>query len=625
MPEIDLTTIQQGDVDPKVLEVYKILKRFLENPDRRWWEKDIYEKGWKAVRESEIWDDKDKKAMQEKDQVPLNLNNLSKGVQGSVAVVAAKKPGVICKPIGSSDLYVAELFQRGISYVWDQNRGTRVVQNFIEDCKIGGMGRIDAKFDDSKGIYGKIVFTDEHPDTVYWDNKGKLSESHILKAHLVSKSYAKEAYEDVTDEDLAYKGPEKETTKNVPDGKTGQDNYAVPDSGPKPTVANIEDEPEDIWEIEAWLYKKKREYWVISGDPAQPEAIKKEIFETKGEAEGAIKAYAAQGAVAQLWPRVVEKRIQRIIIGKKLVSEEENPYGIDADGAPVMGCVLLPHDRTLRGMPTCPTFRAMELQKERNKRRMQAIYVVSKQTDAPITTVQGYKWVKDAKHGDMLITEKGIPYPPSRLAPGVSAAELLLLEKEAKTDIDDEYDTTDVMRGKMPPGDPSGRVVLALQDSGGMMSLPFSGSVEDALTSLIKVIVALMLRHWQPFMWKRLIEEDEWGTWQPDKEQQIDDSGRPIQPPPDVIQMKWQRALDLIANEGMNLIDLDVKVMAGSTMPTNRMAKQAVAMDMMKIGAYDAQAVLESIDDPKAEVVAQRIQKQREMEMQAAMAKGAGK
>ena len=625
MPEIDLKALSMGEINPKVLEVYKIFKRFMENDDRKWWEQEIYEKGWRAVRESEIWEDKDKKAMDEKGQVPLSLNNLSKGVQGSVAVIAANKPGIICKPIGSSDLYVAELFQRGISYVWDQNEGPQVAYNFAEDAKIGGMGRIDAKFDDSKGIYGKICFRDEHPDTIYWDNKGKLEESHIIKAHLVTKSYAQEQYEDVTEDDLSYKGPEKETTENVPDGKIGRDNYAIPDDGPKPTVLNVDEEAEDIWEIEAWLYKKAREHWVISGDPSDPENIKKEIFTEKSKASDKVKEYGAQGIPAQVWSRVVEKRVQRIIIGKKLVSETENPYDIDADGEPVMGTILLPHERTLRGMPVCPTFRCLELQREKNKRRMQAIYVVSKQTDAPITTVQGYKWVKDAKHGDMLITEKGIPYPPSRLAPGVSAAELLLLEREAKTEIDEEYDTTDVMRGKMPPGDPSGRVVLALQDMGGMMSRPFTVCFETAFTRLGKVLVALMLKHWQPFMWKRLIEPDEMTTWQPDKEKKFDEMGKQITPDPDAVAAKWQNALDLIANKGISLVDLDVKVMAGSTMPTNRMAKQANAIELVKAGVFDAEAALEYVDDPHKDQVVARMAKKQEAVMQMQLSKGAGK
>jgi hypothetical protein len=92
------------------------------------------------------------------------------------------------------------------------------------------------------------------------------------------------------------------------------------------------------------------------------------------------------------------------------------------------------------------------------------------------------------------------------------------------------------------------------------------------------------------------------------------------------IAAKWQAALELIRPQdtgkpsGLSLIDVDVRVAAGSTMPTNRMARAAVAMDMVKIGIYDPQAALEYLDDPKSEQIVARLNANKQAQMQAEMA-----
>ena len=96
------------------------------------------------------------------------------------------------------------------------------------------------------------------------------------------------------------------------------------------------------------------------------------------------------------------------------------------------------------------------------------------------------------------------------------------------------------------------------------------------------------------------------------------------------IQNRWQQALDLIrpqdptAEPGISLLDVDVRVAAGSTTPTNRMARAALAMDMVKMGIYDPQAALDYIDDPRKEQIVKRIQAREQSAMQAQMMQKGG-
>jgi hypothetical protein len=664
MPEIDLKKIENSGVPQDVLDVYKRVKRFfVDDTDRKTW-KDNRKKNWSAAypldtEEEGIWTAKEKEAMTKKGQIPIGINDLAKGVQASCAVLTAKSPGLNFSPIGSSDLYVSELFKRGWDYVLARNGGAVTFYDFVQESKVGALGCLEAKHDNSKGIYGKICIGELDPTSYYFDKKAKHRDHSDVcfgKAHLVTKKYALETYEGLTEDDLNFSPISKDEAeaKSKDDYVAGKDNYALAD-GKKSGLPEADDEEdENVWEIEDWELARVKELWVMIPSQEKPGEFDREVYKTKAEAEAKGWVFdkgektatkdsptmsqdpmtgepvQGMGAVqAVIWPRRVEKRIQRIIVGKKKVIEEENPFGVDADGEPILNIITLPHDRTLSGYPTCPTSRAYEITRSRNKRRMQSIYVVSENINAPIQMPPGAKWVKDEEHGDWIQLSRDSSTAASRLLPGTTSGELVNMEQRDKEDINDEYDMPEVFRGKTPQGQTNiaGRTVLALQESVGVMSQPFTLVVESALERLGKAVAALMLKTWPKSMWMRLIEPDEMGTWQPEKEkQQVDpQTGQPQQPEPGIIQQKWADAIARITGEDgkepMSMIDLDVKVIAGSTMPTNRMAKAGMAMEMMKIGAYDAEAVLKFIDDPLKDEVIERLDRKRQEEMQA-MAQG---
>jgi hypothetical protein len=127
-----------------------------------------------------------------------------------------------------------------------------------------------------------------------------------------------------------------------------------------------------------------------------------------------------------------------------------------------------------------------------------------------------------------------------------------------------------------------------------------------------KAVAALMLKTWPKSMWLRLVDEDDMGTWQPEKEKQVDPNGQQQPPEPGMIEQRWMDAIARITGDDengidpMTMIDLDVKIIGGSTQPTNRMLKQGVAMEMVKNGIYDAEAALEYTDDPLKDKVIER-------------------
>ena len=302
MDTIDTKKLEDAGAPKEVVEVYKLLKIYREDEDRRWWKDEVYEKGWESTYENKLWDDDEEKQMADKGMIPLTTGDLHKGVQGSVAVATANKPGIQIKPVGSGDLYVAELLQRGFDYVWEVNRGDKRLQRFVKYNKVGAVSVLDAKYDQSKGVYGKIEIKNLKPVYVYWDKDAEeddLSDVPIIKASQITRSYAKENY-DVTDDDLNYaplEGDEDEAGKGS--YNTGEDNYVdASKSGDKTIEPADGQEKKDIWEIEAWLPKKRKEFWVVYAPADNPIDIKKKAFDKEDEATALEAQLTAQGAVA---------------------------------------------------------------------------------------------------------------------------------------------------------------------------------------------------------------------------------------------------------------------------------------------------------------------------------------
>jgi len=652
MPDIDLISVKaDNSVKPDVLEVYVSLSAYMGSVYREKW-KTQRELAWKAVAESEIWTDEEKKEMTNKGQAPLSTAKLSKGVQGSAAIATANRPAVQVSPVGTGDLYVAELLKRGMYHIWDKNDGNGVVYDAVEEMKTAGLMFIDSRLNPSKGLYGKIEFEECDPLDFYFSPKSRkydLSDTHIIKAILRTKKYIKDRYGDIPEDDLKFQrqpASDKEDEKKKSAGNDG-DNYA---SDEKEHIPGSEElAPEEYWEIEAWMLKTVRENWIVQfgddGKGSDPIEVRKMEPEEYTEIEKRLKAEKqkidpegmteVEPNKLYLWKRTLEKREQRVIVGKKLIEKSENPYGVDADGNPIIPIIARKHDRTLNGYPTCPTFKALPWAKEKSKARMQYNFAVSHMTSAPIREPIGCKWIGNPGSPDSrVIVPKDAAFPPDRMSPGSMDVGLMLQrEQAADADIQDIYDLQDVMIGKNPAGNEkmAWRAVWALQEAGGTMSQPHIRKVESAITQLGKTVIAIAIRHWPRQQWERLLEEDEWSRWMPEEDkgrlekESADQGGEfDIEKEPDVqeqIRQKWGRALELIETEKVDLLKYDVSIHAGSSMPTNRMMKQQIAMDMVSAGIYDQQAALEYVDDPKKDEITARTKAMQQQAMTEAATK----
>lgn len=663
METIDLKKIK-GDKasDKRVIEVYSLLKRYMEAPERAKWERRRKD-SWAAVAENEMWSDEEKAEIYKSRQIPIVVNKLNKGVQGSAAIVTASKPGIEIHPVGSGDLFVADLLKRCSDHIWEKNHASDSAYEGVEEAKVGGLAWWEVRLNRNAGFLGKIEINEVSPDYVYFDAESRkydFSDTHIIKARLRTRNYIKENYPKLKDDDLEFHDapPAEETGTQKSEGLTSGDNYAESPKDDAPASWESGEKPE-IWEIEAWLLKTIREVFLVVVDQQTGEAeqhlLDPSMVIEQGEqkrilrpdAEGKLTEVPIDNRTTFLWERVGEKRVLRLVVGKKLmpqrnrdnaeVMEWVNPYGEDSDGEPVMPLIGLRHNKTLSGYPTSPTFFALPINKEKNKARMQYTHAISHNTNAPIGWMSGkVKWTgPPGTPGSTFVYDQAAGQMPVMRLPGGAVDLGLIVQREQMADsaIDDQYDLYDVMRGKLNPGEdkPSGRMVLALQDMAGTMSKPFVRRLESALVRLAKATLSIALEYWPRSQWERLLEPKEKPGWQPKTKEEMETVDEQSMMELARMSQGYQQALEAIRPNdperpaGISMLDLDVKITAGSSMPTNRMAKEEIAIEKYKVQLYDRRAALEYAEDPKAEEIARRMAKQEEAAMAAAAEKAMNK
>jgi hypothetical protein len=77
---------------------------------------------------------------------------------------------------------------------------------------------------------------------------------------------------------------------------------------------------------------------------------------------------------------------------------------------------------------------------------------------------------------------------------------------------------------------------------------------------------------------------------------------------------RWEGAIEKVTMEGISIVDFNVAITAGSSLPTNRLLKEETARENYKMGLYDRRAALEHSGEPHAKEIAARMDK-RELEM----------
>jgi len=206
------------------------------------------------------------------------------------------------------------------------------------------------------------------------------------------------------------------------------------------------------------------------------------------------------------------------------------------------------------------------LQREYNRTRGQIIESKNRMAKPQLTAEQGSLDPNKvtSEPGQIILYRPG--FTPPQPLPLQSIPNYVLEEQDRiKQDMDDISGQHDVSRGQVPPGVTAATAISYLQEQDeSMLSYTFD-SLEEGVEKVAFQTLCYVKQYWDTPRKVKVTGED--------------------------------GSFDVLAFEGSDLRDnTDIRVEAGSSLPTSRAAKQAFIMDLMKMGFIDPNKGLEVME-----------------------------
>ena len=562
--------------DDLAKEVYKLFKKSRDSEVRTKWLAEL-EKNFEFY-ENEQWDAAKKKEMEDAGLPVLTINHIMPTVRRKVGFMTDSRPEIKVLPIGKEDVIGADVIGQGVMKIWDDSQGSDVTFDVCVDSENAGLGWYDVDVDETNAILigkrdSRTVFPDPRSRHKFFDDA-----SYIIFSDTITKAEAEDEY-DVDQGELSTEGESWIKEQGISGGPRRVD-YQQKRSG------DVDSDTEESMTrvIDAWIFEVVGKNFLAWEGDTNIKMLKEDSDEDlQALREELDKLSQEKGKKYDIIKRKIKQVRHILAVGGVLKTNEVNPLGYDCRFRPLIPAVCIPC------IPKSDTALSAGLvsflrspQEELNKARSQAIYYISVATGSPWQAEQGQlvegtdDFNKRASIPNTLILrQKGTP-PLERSGPPAFPQGYFTREDRSKQDIEFISMVNEVLSGEPPGANASGKMVLALQEYATMSLKPSIRSEEAAIERLGRVVLAFMKKYWTAidFMMMRA----------------------------DITQ---EQAIEIMNNLVNSRWDL--KVTAGSTLPSNRIAKLEYALEMRKEGIYDAEAVLKYSDDPNADEVLSRM------------------
>lgn len=535
----------------------------------------------------------------------LPVVKVSRGTTNALrfaSILTASRPELKAVAKGRGDGGVASLIGRAYQKIWEENRAHKINFRVVLALIREGLSHFNMKVE-RYGLAGDVRIKISKLDAkkVYYDPE--TSEDNLedwryrVVARAITPKEAKELY-NLKDEELYYEiavKPEDSDTAGDHDSKPGGSYDDVP-SGQKKDIKRI------IWELEYWERSKRQAKYILDLDTlkAMPRT---DTLATDNQTK--IQAFAAAPSNTPLPDRfkditVTESDLKYYLVcGKKIIVEALNPNGKDQLSEPVDPIIEIVNIPIGETYPRGNMFFADGPLQEMSKRRAQSIAVVSSTLGSPIVVKKGTvnisEWEKKiTKPREILEYDSDDPSDrPSTLYQNIpDLSRVFMLEDRANQDLDDVFNLSPVLKGEAETGRMSGRLASMLREFGMEGNSYLLASMEEAYRRIGVCLIVMALNEWPFHYWERLIEDE-------DKDEQ----GKLL--------TGIQVALQKLQAKDVSVIDYDIGIRSGSSLPSSRMARLDFAVELSREpvhpdAVYDVEAVLSYIDDPQAEAVLRR-------------------
>jgi len=533
------------------------------------------------------------------------------------SILTANRPELKAIAKGRGDGAIATLIGRAYKKIWEENnaqmKNFRVVLALIRE----GLSGFNCK-SEKVGLAGdvNIKIGRLNSQKTYYDPETEEDNLEDWKYRFLARAMTPEEAKGLyglAEDELYY-----ELAKKPDDKETGTDHDSIPggsyDDAPG---GQAKERKRTVWELEYWeKLTYTRKLWFDQVTSKAFPRVDKEKQDNKIKMTWAYKNPSEIPINERFQPIEIKQRELRykLIAGKKIVIQTTNPYGLNQLGEPVDPAIEIVNIPIGETYPRGNMYYAIWPLKEISKRRGQSIAVVAATTGSPIvakkSTVNIAEWQKKLSKPREVLEWDGEPEDkPSPLYTNLpDLSRVFVLEQRAESDLNDVFNLTPILKGETETGRMSGRLAAMLKEFGMEGNSYLITALEEAYRKLGVCLIVMALREWPFHYWERLIE---------DEDRQKDEQGNvTAQVLPEFI-----KALELIKTKDVSIIDYDIGIRSGSSLPANRMARLDMALELAKEpvhpdAIYDAEAVLDYLDDPQAGQVLKRKGKMRQMTMQ---------
>ena len=167
------------------------------------------------------WTQEQSDALTERGQAPIVINRMHPMIETAKAMLTAKRPQFRATGRDDSDRKVGKVFSDLFQWVWERSSGDTELKQCIDDYYVGGLGYMYVYQDPHADMgKGEVKMSALHPLDVYVDPNSRdpyfKDAQHILVARIIPDSEALKIYPDYSDIILS---SEEKHSDRYPNGK----------------------------------------------------------------------------------------------------------------------------------------------------------------------------------------------------------------------------------------------------------------------------------------------------------------------------------------------------------------------------------------------------------------------
>ena len=186
--------------DPDVLYTEEILEKY--DQERDLWSQKFIESN--DFRNGKQWTKEQKNALEERGQAAIVINRMHPMIETAKAMLTAKRPQFRATARDDSDRKTAKIFSDLFQWVWEKSSSDMELKQCIDDYYVGGLGYMYVYQNPHADMgKGEIIMKSVHPLDVYVDPNSRdryfRDAQHLMVAKLIPDSEALKIYPEFED------------------------------------------------------------------------------------------------------------------------------------------------------------------------------------------------------------------------------------------------------------------------------------------------------------------------------------------------------------------------------------------------------------------------------------------